>query len=285
MRKASSANSSMSSDMLVLQEGIKLNLVSSTMLAHDKWKINRSSHPFDHITIDNFLHEDVAKCIASDFPPYSFSELRPYDNPLEHKKLLNHWDKFTPAIYKLITYLNSSEFISVVESLVDVGCLHPDNGLNGAGLFLHTKGGHLNPHLDYRIHPKLGLERRYSLLIYLTEDWDPKWGGDFVMYSGSKDSLIEEKRIGCIFNRVLLFDTTQNSWHGVPEPLDCPVTVTRKAIGLFYLSQPRAGIPISYKASYSLLGEDVQDSRLQEFVALRSNKYTCRDAYEAGKLS
>ena len=30
------------------------------------------------------------------------------------------------------------------------------------------------------------------------------------------------KSIEPIFNRAVIFDTTQNSWHGLPIPLTCP---------------------------------------------------------------
>jgi len=32
---------------------------------------------------------------------------------------------------------------------------------------MHAAGGNLNPHLDYSIHPKMGLQRKLNVIIYL----------------------------------------------------------------------------------------------------------------------
>src|SRR5437879_5521062 len=73
-------------------------------------------------------------------------------------------------------YLNSPRFVSQIADLV--GCdLFPDPGLHGGGWHAHARGGKLNVHLDYSIHPKLGLERRVNLIVYLTPGWKQEWGG------------------------------------------------------------------------------------------------------------
>jgi Rps23 Pro-64 3,4-dihydroxylase Tpa1-like proline 4-hydroxylase len=42
----------------------------------------------------------------------------------------------------------------------------------------------LNVHLDYSIHPKLGLERRLNLVLYITSGWKPEWGGTARLVGG-----------------------------------------------------------------------------------------------------
>ena len=37
------------------------------------------------------------------------------------------------------------------------------------------------------------------------------------------------------FNRAVIFDTTQNSWHGLPEPLNCPQNEARKSLVTFVM--------------------------------------------------
>ena len=77
-------------------------------------------------------------------------------------------------------------------------------------------------HVDFNLHP-LGVYRRANLLLYLNRDW--KWGGSL---------HIGEKRISPEFNRAVLFETSEDSWHGHPEPLDCPENETRKSIAIYY---------------------------------------------------
>ena len=253
------------------------------MLAVNNWNVSSHELPYTHFIIDNFLDLEFAEQVAADFPSYSDSNLRPYSNYLEIKKLQNYWDRFPSATYKLLTFLNSTDFIeNHLEPLVGVSSLQSDPGLNGAGQFLHERGGKLNPHLDYRIHPKLGLERRFSLLLYLTPNWSSDWGADFVFFTKDSDEspLMESKRITTLFNRLLIFDTTQDTWHGVPDPVSCPPGITRNALGVFYLSTPRPNCPQIFKAQYGLLGDDNQNPELVDLVDKRSNPHSCRETYE-----
>ena len=41
------------------------------------------------------------------------------------------------------------------------------------------------------------------------------------------------------FNRCVVFSTTSTSYHGHPEPLNCPGGETRKSIALYYYSKER----------------------------------------------
>ena len=243
-----------------------------------------NSKPFPHVVIDNFLDAQYAELVANEFPEYEFSQLRGYNNSLEHKKLLNHWDHFGEFTYKLIASLNSDAFISrFVSKLTGEASLHADQGLNGAGLFIHSSGGRLNPHLDYDIHPKLGLQRRYNLLIYLTQSWDTRWRGDFVMYDYKSSSQHgrEIARISPLFNRAILFETT-NNWHGVPDPLELPKGLTRNAIGVFYLtSKIKLDINDSKKkALYSPLESQVNDAEVTDLIRRRSDPSLCKSVYE-----
>ena len=117
----------------------------------DEWNISK---PFNHFVIDDFLRNDVITDVVKEFPDFDNESWKLYNNAIEIKKLLNHWDKFGPQTYRLFQYLNSREFISKLEALTQCE-LYADFGLNGGGLHTHKQGGKLNMHLDYSIHPKL----------------------------------------------------------------------------------------------------------------------------------
>ena len=42
-----------------------------------------------------------------------------------------------------------------------------------------------------------------------------------------------------IFNKVVIFSTTSDSFHGHPDPLKCPENMSRKSIALYYYSNGR----------------------------------------------
>jgi hypothetical protein len=47
------------------------------------------------------------------------------------------------------------------------------------------------------------------------------------------------RKVAPAFNRCVIFSTTDFSYHGHPEPLACPVGVTRKSLALYYYSNGR----------------------------------------------
>ena len=48
-----------------------------------------------------------------------------------------------------------------------------------------------------------------------------------------------EKKITPTFNKVVIFSTTNKSFHGHPDPLACPENLSRKSIALYYYSNGR----------------------------------------------
>jgi Rps23 Pro-64 3,4-dihydroxylase Tpa1-like proline 4-hydroxylase len=87
------------------------------------------------------------------------------------------------------------------------------------------------------VHPKLKLDRRVNMLIYLNRDWRDEWGGHLDLW----DASMKERRqsIAPMFNRTVVFSTTDTSFHGHPHPLATPLGVTRKSVSLYYYTAGR----------------------------------------------
>lgn len=233
----------------------------------------REAKPFSHITLPNFLNKDVANAVASEFPDYESSDWLNYNNALENKKLLNHWDKFGPNTYQVFEYLNSTTFIRNIESLVECE-LFADFGLNGGGLHSHKRGGKNNVHLDYSIHPKLKLERRVNLLIYITPNWKEEYGGALELHAKHPDKIAPGELVKAIFpmfNTAILFDTSQDSWHGLPEPIMCPDKITRNSLAVYYLSEPRENAEQRGKALFYPHKNQIGDPEVIELIRKRSS--------------
>ena len=227
--------------------------------------------PFDHWVIDDFMAIDVARELANDFVDFNHKDWYTYDNPLEIKKTLNNWWNFPPVTYSMISYLNSRIYIEEIQKITGHSFLHEDPGLHGAGWHIHGNGGKLNVHLDYSIHPKMNLERKLNLIYYLSEDWDPAWGGNLEFWRGTnKKAEYKVKQIDCLFNRAIIFDTTQNSWHGFPERIQCPEGKYRKSIALYYLTHPAdSADPARRRAYYSPAEDQKDDPSILELIESR----------------
>ena len=214
----------------------------------------RSAEPFSHVVIDDFLRLDVAEAVAKEFPSFDGPLWNEYNNAIEVKKACNHWDRFPAVTYRLFTYLNSKSFIDEMSKLAG-DPLFQDPGLHGGGWHSHATGGKLNMHLDYSIHPKTGLERRLNLIIYMQPGWKPEWGGALGLWNhdaekrGPGELAVE---IPCLFNRAVIFDTSQNSWHGLPNPVTCPPGKPRNSLAIYYLCEPRQSAAARGRALFAL---------------------------------
>lgn len=228
----------------------------------------KKAEPFNHIVIDDFFKDDIAKELASSFPLFSGDFWYEYNNPIEKKLACDDVRKFPPIFAKVIHALNSETFTKKLENLTGIEDLSSDPYLHGGGLHCSKQGGKLDIHLDYSIHPKLQLERRINLIIYLTPDWQEEWGGFFEMWNGDVTKC--EERVMPKFNRAVIFNTDDKSFHGHPDPLTCPEDKSRNSIALYYLTNPRDGANLRPRARFFKRPQDADDPNLEDFRKKRS---------------
>jgi hypothetical protein len=241
----------------------------------------RAAAPFNHVVIDNFFEPGIADGLAREFPEFDSNIWWEYQNSIEIKKACNLWDKFPRLTYSVFNYLNSPAFVARIGTLAG-DPLFPDPGLNGGGWHTHRPGGKLNTHLDYSIHPKLGLERRINLIVYMQPNWQPEWGGSLGLWAPDESGkapgeLVQE--IPCLFNRAVIFDTSQNSWHGLPEPVRSPEGICRNSIATYYLCEPRAGASDRGRALFAPYGEQANDKSVMQLIEQRSQVGTSASVY------
>jgi Rps23 Pro-64 3,4-dihydroxylase Tpa1-like proline 4-hydroxylase len=209
-----------------------------------RWKESLQLHkkkyqtdiPYPHIVIDNFLKESVAKKAMDSFPKVKDEGWIHYMHVNEKKHGLNKFDLLPPFIQDLISELNKPEFVSYLSDLTGIPNLIPDDSLEGGGLHQSQRGGYLNIHADFTVHPhKRNWRRRANLLIYLNEDWKEEYDGHLELWSRDMKECV--RRVSPIFNRCVVFNTDDDSFHGLPDPIQCPEDMTRKSIALYYYTE------------------------------------------------
>jgi hypothetical protein len=78
------------------------------------------------------------------------------------------------------------------------------------------------------------------MIIYLNRDWDPAWGGAIELWNPGDAEA--GAKADCLFNRTLIFPTTDKSLHGFPTPISCPETRTRKSISVYYWTRDEEAV-------------------------------------------
>lgn len=193
--------------------------------------------PFPHVVIDNFLPPRALKSIADEFPAPAQIDWTRFDNPAELKLATKRENQMGERTRLLMHQFNSSCFLGFLEALSGICGLIPDPHFWGGGLHQIQRGGFLKVHADFNRHPHLALDRRINVLLYLNEDWKEEYGGHLELWTADMTKC--GARILPVFNRCVVFSTTDYSFHGHPDPLTCPLGVARRSIALYYYSNGR----------------------------------------------
>jgi Rps23 Pro-64 3,4-dihydroxylase Tpa1-like proline 4-hydroxylase len=198
----------------------------------------QNGEPFPFIVIDNFLPLELAELISADIPEKSDAAWTRLPTEDQKNKFVMTDDRRLPLkVNALIQELNSGYFLRFLEKLTAVPELIADTKLVGGGLHMIERGGKLSVHVDFSHHPTNGLNRRLNFLLYLNPDWQEEYGGHFELWDQEIKSC--KHKILPIFNRCVVFSTSPISYHGHPDPLNCPEGMTRKSIALYYFSKGR----------------------------------------------
>jgi len=196
-----------------------------------------TAEPFPHVVIDNFLPDVVTEALRLSFP--SPEAISWKDKTHEHsKKLASNKEADMPsAIRQFLLQCNSSTFISFLEELSGIASLIPDPHYEGGGMHQIKSGGYLDVHADFNYHHMYHLDRRLNMLLYLNKDWKEEYGGHLELWDRSMKTCV--KKVLPIFNRCVIFTTSDFSYHGHPVPLTAPPGETRKSLALYYYTNGR----------------------------------------------
>lgn len=202
-----------------------------------------TAKPFPHFVIDNFFDPALLEQILAEFPKPGEIKWQSFYNEHEIKLASAAEASFGPITRLFLYHLNSVTFLDFLSKATGIANLISDPCFEGGGLHQIPRGGKLGVHADFNKHRRFGLDRRLNVLLYLNKDWREEYGGHLELWN--RDVTQCEAKILPLFNRIAVFGTTDFTFHGHPNPLQCPEGMTRKSLALYYFTNGRPPEEIS----------------------------------------
>jgi Rps23 Pro-64 3,4-dihydroxylase Tpa1-like proline 4-hydroxylase len=243
--------------------------------------------PFKHAMIENFFEASFAERLLEEFPSFDPKLALNEMGELGGKAVNTKIREISPAYQELYDTIGSKSFLELMSRLTGIPDLMMDPKLYGGGTHDNRHGQELDAHVDFNYDEAQKLHRRLNVIVYMNKEWKTEWGGAIEIHSNPWDP--EQNQIEAfdpMFNRCVMFETNEYSWHGFPK-INLPPDkrhLSRKSIsiylytkdrpaheiapmhGTFYVQRP---LPPQIREGHALSAQDVAD--LKELLKRRDD--------------
>ena len=240
--------------------------------------------PFPHFYQDNILDPLFAKQLQDEILNLSKERFDRYENPFEQKYTLRDKLNYPPLLKALFAYLESQTFIDKLSTIVGHRLL-VDSNRHFNGVHTYDNGDKLDVHVDAGRHPETKLKKQVTLGIYLSQNWKDDYGCELEIWNGDSAHVSDlkiynlEKKITPVFNRLIIFTNEDNSWHGNPEPAQCPQDAKRIFVTISYLSDNTSFENKRQKAYFVSRPDDPIDHEKDKLRVLRADPLQYKNVY------
>lgn len=240
-----------------------------------------TASPYPWISIDNFLKPDFADALAASYPSYedALGLGREFKAINETKKTqVVDSQKYPAPVLQVHQLFASDAWLELVSKLTGIPNVLADPDMNGGGMHLYASGALLDVHVDFNYVEKKQWHRRLNILLFLNKNWQSDWGGQFEIWNSDVSEL--GAALEPVFNRCVLFETSEMSYHGVRK-VQCPEQVTRNSFAAYYYTKEApAGWDGSTHSTVFIARPDEKIKRL----LMPLEKYYRRTAHAARRI-
>ena len=247
-------------------------------------RCKKNDEPFPYIIFDECLKSDFAKELQTEILSYPDNVWDRYENPFEKKYTFNKKNTFGKFVSKLFEFLESEIFLEQLSRHFSTN-LEIDPFRHYWGIHKYKDGDFLNIHADAGIHPKNKKKKHLTLGLYLSKDWKEQNNGHLELWTGQTANIDNAKIFECkksilpIFNRLLLFECNDISWHGNPVPVSCPNGEVRIFLTISYLSQDMSFLNKRERAFFVPRPHEKWSKETEMLRLTRADKYNYNKAY------
>jgi Rps23 Pro-64 3,4-dihydroxylase Tpa1-like proline 4-hydroxylase len=201
--------------------------------------------PYPHIVLRDLLVPGIIEQLERGVPSPDAPGWTHYEHFNERKQVLSKRQELPESFLRAFDELKSERFVALLSKLTGVEGLFADPEFAaGDGLSLCGRGGFLNLHTDFTVHPRHPTwRRRVNLILFLNRDWDEAWGGHTDVWDRDMQRLVT--RAAPVANSCLIFNTDTSTWHGHPNPITCPENRARLTMAFWYFADEPNAVRVS----------------------------------------
>ena len=198
----------------------KNNLVKDSLIINE---------PFPHLAIDNFVSSSLLRAASMSFPSVDWPHWHRYGAPNSVKVGTRDRMRITTPSQMVLDYIATHfDPSAYFDNNTDV---FPDLDYYAGGMHMLPSNGFLGMHIDTDIHGgNLNWKREYSVVLCASEHYDSSF--DLLLHNGKNHTRVPYK-----FNRLMAFKCSDDSWHGVPDPIT--EGMSRKTLAVFFWSRDK----------------------------------------------
>ena len=256
-----------------------ISQVSSAVVDHaDRYReVFVHAEPFKHLSVDDFFTADFAERLLQEFPRFNPALARNEMGDVGGKAVNTKIREISPAYLELYETIGGRPFLELMSRISGIPDLVLDPRMYGGGTHENLHGQELDPHVDFNYDEAQQLHRRLNVIVYLNKGWQTEWGGAIEIHSNPRDPAKNRIRaFDPIFNRCVMFETNEISWHGFPKitlPAD-QRDLSRKSISIYLYTKTRPAeeiapvhatfyvqrpLPDRFREGVTLAAEDVAE--------------------------
>ncbi len=260
----------------------------------------RVRDPFRHVVIDDFILPGDCANLLAQFPPFEHGDSRNETGEIGAKSTVERIRDLGPAYVQLDDLVQTREFLDLIGRITGIDNLLYDPWYFGGGTHENREGQDLDSHIDFNRHPIENWHRRLNLIVYLNPEWDDAWGGTLELHSDPRAADDRVATIAPLYNRAVIFETTEWSWHGfcrIALPAD-KKAISRKSIALYFYTVDRPldelgdrhstiyvdrPLPARFQPGMTLVDADIEELRTLLARRDQHNQRLYRDLAALGK--
>jgi Rps23 Pro-64 3,4-dihydroxylase Tpa1-like proline 4-hydroxylase len=185
--------------------------------------------PWSHVVLSGLFPDELIDRAAQESLEIQSSQL---SVTADRNQMKDETGGVGPIGAEILRQLEQPAFIDFVSQVTGIADLVADPSHQWAGLHRTPPGGFTLVHRDFRAHPVTQLHHRVNVLLYLNRDWPQEYGGTLELWPS--DMRAVGKSIRPLANTLVLFETNDQTLHGLPDPVACPPDQARLALACYY---------------------------------------------------